>query len=65
MAAVVLVFAGCMPADEEVSIPPLSAEGGRADPGLGPGTHPLSSGPGYKGSPSWSPEGDRIAFTID
>jgi Tol biopolymer transport system component len=65
MAAVVLVFAGCMNADEEVSIPPLSAAGGRADPGLGPGTHPLSSGPGYKGSPSWSPQGDRIAFTID
>jgi Tol biopolymer transport system component len=65
MAAVVLVFAGCMNADEEVSIPPLSAAGGRADSGLGPGTHPLSSGPGYKGSPSWSPQGDRIAFTID
>ena len=65
MAAVVLAFAGCMNADEEVSIPPLSAAGGRADPGLGPGTHPLSSGPGYKGSPSWSPQGDRIAFTID
>ena len=22
-------------------------------------------GPGYKGSPSWSPRGDRIAFTVD
>jgi Tol biopolymer transport system component len=65
LAAVVLLFAGCMPADEEESIPPLSASEGRADPGLGPGTHALSSGPGYKGSPSWSPRGDRIAFTID
>jgi Tol biopolymer transport system component len=65
LAAVVLVFAGCMHVDNEVSIPPLSDTGGRADPGLGPGTHALSSGPGYKGSPSWSPEGVRIAFTID
>ena len=65
MAAVVLALAGCMTADEEVSIPPLSAAGERANPGLGPGTHPLSSGPGYKGSPSWSPQGDRIAFTVD
>jgi Tol biopolymer transport system component len=58
-------LAGCMPADQERSIPPLSAAGGHADPGLGPGTHPLSSGPGYKGSPSWSPQGDRIAFAVD
>ena len=35
------------------------------DPGLGPEAQPLSSGPGYKGSPSWSPQGDRIAFTVD
>ncbi len=35
------------------------------DPGLGPGTKPLSFGPGYKGSPSWSPGEDRIAFTVD
>ena len=65
LAAVVLVFAGCMHGDEEMSIPPLSDAGGHADPGLGPGMHPLSSGPGYKGSPSWSPRGDRIAFTVD
>ena len=63
LAAVLL--AGCMPADEERPISPLSAAGGHAGPGLGPGTHPLSSGPGYKGSPSWSPQGDRIAFTVD
>jgi hypothetical protein len=65
LVGVVLVFAGCMPADEEASIPPLSATEGGADPGLGPGTHALSSGPGYKGSPSWNPRGHRIAFTVD
>jgi Tol biopolymer transport system component len=65
VAAVVLLVAGCMAADQEVSIPPLSATQGGADSSLGPGTRPLSSGPGYKGSPSWSPRGDRIAFTVD
>jgi len=61
----VVVLAGCMPADQERSIEPLSAAGGGANPGLGPGTHPLSSGPGYKGAPSWGPRGNRIAFTVD
>ena len=65
LAAVILVFAGCMQEDEEMSIPPLSAAEGRADASLGPGTRALSSGPGYKASPSWSPRGDRIAFTMD
>jgi TolB protein len=63
IAAVLLV--GCAHSDEEVSIAPLAPAAGRVDPGLGPGTRALSSGPGYKGSPSWSPGGDRIAFTID
>ena len=36
-----------------------------ADFGLGPGIRPLSSGPGDKGSPSWSPSGERIAFVVD
>jgi len=62
--AAVLVL-GCTHSDEEVSIAPLAPAAGRVDPGLGPGTLALSSGPGYKGSPSWSPGGDRIAFTID
>ena len=63
---VAAVFAaGCAHADEEVSIAPLVPAAGRVDPGLGPGTRALSSGPGYKGSPSWSPGGDRIAFTVD
>ena len=48
-----------------MSIPSLSAAEGRAEASLGPGTRALSSGPGYKASPSWSPRGDRIAFTVD
>jgi Tol biopolymer transport system component len=63
--AAVLLVAGCVHSDEEVSIAPLAPAAGRVDPGLGPGARALSSGPGYKGSPSWSPGGDRIAFTID
>src|SRR5215207_3631920 len=66
--AVVLIAAvlvGCAHTDEEVSIEPLAPAAGRVDPGLGPGTRALSSGPGYKGSPSWSPGGGRIAFTVD
>jgi TolB protein len=63
--AISLVVAGCAPRDEEISIQPLPAVEGRSDPGLGPGTRSLSSGPGYKGSPSWSPQGGRIAFTMD
>jgi len=64
---VVLAIAcvSCLHPDEESSIPPLAPTAGRVDPGLGPGTRALSSGPGYKGSPSWSPGGGRIAFTMD
>jgi Tol biopolymer transport system component len=63
--AISLVVVGCTPRDEEISIQPLPSLEGRSDPGLGPGTRPLSFGPGYKGSPSWSPQGRRIAFTMD
>src|SRR5215210_4585935 len=56
---------GCFHTDEEGSIAPLAPAAGRVDLGLGPGSRALSSGPGYKGSPSWSPGGGRIAFTID
>src|SRR5215213_11983220 len=64
--SVATVFAvGCAPVHEEAAIAPLAPAAGRVDPGLGPGTRALSSGPGYKGSPSWSPGGDRIAFTVD
>ena len=65
LVAFVLASSGCLHAGEESSIPPLPAAEGRVDPGLGPGTRSLSSGPGYKGSPSWSPGGARIAFTVD
>jgi len=51
--------------EEEVRIAPLAPAAGRVDPGLGPGTRALSSGPGYKGSPSWNPDGSRISFTVD
>jgi Tol biopolymer transport system component len=61
----VLLAAGCAHTDAEVPIEPLVPAAGRVDPGLGPGTRAFSSGPGYKGSPSWSPGGERIAFTID
>src|SRR5918911_2456848 len=64
--SVAAVFvAGGAHANKDVSIEPLVPAAGRVDPGLGPGTRALSSGPGYKASPSWSPGGDRIAFTID
>ena len=63
--AISLLVLGCTPRDEEISIQPLPSLEGRSDPGLGPGTRPLSSGPGYKGSPSWSPQGGRVAFTMD
>ena len=56
--------AGCTP-DEELSIPPLPAAEGRVNPGLGAEARPLSSGPGYKGSPSWAPGGGRVAFLMD
>ena len=64
-AAALLLTTGCLHATEESSIPPLPEAGARVDPGLGPEARPLSSGPGDKGSPSWSPRGARIAFTVD
>src|SRR5215217_2880165 len=62
--ATVFVAVGCAHADKDVSIEPLVPAAGRVDPGLGPGTRALSSGPGYKASPSWSPGGrqDRIYY---
>ncbi len=65
VAAALGAASGCLHPEEEISLSPLPAAAGRVDPGLGPGARPLSFGPGYKGSPSWSPEGDRIAFTMD
>jgi WD40-like Beta Propeller Repeat len=65
LATTLLIVSGCLHQSEETSIPPLSAAGEGVDPGLGPEAQPLSSGPGYKGSPSFSPQGDRIAYTVD
>ena len=57
-----VLLPGARTPTEEAPIAPLPPAAGRVDPGLGPGTRALSSGPGYKGSPSWTPNGDRIAF---
>jgi Tol biopolymer transport system component len=63
--AAAVLLTGCAHNDEDVRIAPLAPAAGKVDPGLGPGTRALSSGPGYKGSPSWNQDGDRIAFTVD
>ncbi len=66
LAALVALLAGCThQAMEEGPIQPLPPTEGRINPGLGPEARPLSSGPGYKGSPSWSSGGDRVAFIVD
>lgn len=59
------LFAGCFNEPRELSIPPRTDPQSQSEVGLGPGVRPLSSGPGVKGSPSWSPSGERIAFTVD
>jgi dipeptidyl aminopeptidase/acylaminoacyl peptidase len=65
LGAALLLAGGCLHPSEETSIPPLPVAGEGVNPGLGPEAQPLSSGPGYKGSPSWSPRGGRVAFTVD
>ncbi len=65
LAALLLVATGCRATEETLTIPPLPAAEGRVNPGLGPDTRPLSTGPGDKGSPSWGPEGEQIAYTVD
>ena len=59
------MLGGCLQENERVRISPASDTQSQADLGLGPGVSPLSSGPGEKGSPSWSPSGEKIAFTVD
>jgi TolB protein len=56
---------GCGQPASEGPIPPLPPAEGRINPGLGPDARPISTGPGYKGSPSWSPDGGRVAFIKD
>ncbi len=64
-ASVTVLLAGCAHPAAEDPIQPLPPAEGRVNPGLGPEARPLSSGPGYKGSPSWSLGGDRVAFIVD
>jgi Tol biopolymer transport system component len=65
LSSAAVLAVGCAHTTEESSIAPLAPAAGRVDPGLGPGTRALSLGPGYKGSPSWNPDGGRISFTVD
>jgi dipeptidyl aminopeptidase/acylaminoacyl peptidase len=60
-----LLLAGCAPSEESRVISPVPTGEQSADLGLGPGVQPLSFGPGDKGSPTWSPEGNRIAYIQD
>ncbi|MGF1473653.1 MAG: TolB family protein [Rubrobacteraceae bacterium] len=62
---VVFLLGGCLEESRELSIPPRTEPQDQANVGLGPGVRPLSSGPGEKGSPAWSPSGGRIAFIVD
>ena len=65
LVALLLGAAGCQGPDETLTIPPLPAAEGRVNPGLGPDTRPLSVGPGDKGSPSWGPGGEQVAYIVD
>ena len=55
---------GCFD-NEEISLPSGREPQNQSEVGLGPGVRPISFGLGEKGSPSWSPSGDRIAFIMD
>jgi TolB protein len=65
LAVTLLLAGGCLGQAQDTSIPPLPAAGARVDAGLGPEAQPLSYGPGYKGSPSFNPQGSRIAYIVD
>lgn len=60
----VIFLSGCFQRGE-IEIPPDEEPQNQSEMGLGPNARPLTSGLGEKGSPSWSPSGDRIAFTVD
>lgn len=63
--AFALFLAGCAHLDETTPISPSPVGQRPTDFGLGSGVRPVSSGPGDKSSPTWSPSGDRIAFVVD
>lgn len=67
LSAVAVLLAGCaqQTQGEATSMQPLTAPQQEQDTDLGPGTRPLSNGPGNKSSPSWSPSGENIAAIID
>ena len=63
-----LAVTGCASGGEEIegiAIQPAPAGQAEGGPGLGPGTSPLSFGPGDKGSPRISPSGERVAFVLN
>lgn len=63
--AIAALVVGCAHLDEITPISPSPVGQRPTDFGLGPGVRPLSSGPGDKGSPGWSPSGERLAFVVD
>lgn len=66
MAALAAVLAGCNREQQESSIEPVPSSRDVSNPELGPsGVRPLSHGPGDKDSPTWGPDGERVAFVVD
>lgn len=60
-----LLLAGCGHLNEVTPISPSAVGERPTDFGLGPGVRPISSGPGDKSSPVWSPTGEGIAYVVD
>lgn len=62
--AAALLLAGCN-SRGEVSLSPAPSGRSEANLGLGPGVRPITSGPGDKSSPVFSPDGNRVAYVVD
>lgn len=59
-------LSGCGRGTEVSPIEPAAPSRDVNNPDLGsPAVDPLSFGPGDKGSPSWSPSGEAVAFIVD
>lgn len=59
-------LAGCGRGTEVSPIEPAAPSRDVNNPNLGPpAVDPLSFGPGDKGSPSWGPSGEAVAFIVD